>query len=94
MEKKCMKQKVVQKETPAVKIEGLDDFPLETVGITVESIERSDGHVRIPIELMPFLKLCRMPAVTRKKKAEQQHRYLLRVKKRKRKHQRKRRAHS
>ena len=86
--------KKTQKDRLAVKIDGLDDFLLETVGLTVDSIERSGGHIKIPLELIPFLKICRMPAVTRKKKAKQQQRYLLRVKKRKHKHPLKRRSHS
>jgi hypothetical protein len=77
-----MRQRTIQKEekTPPVKIDGMEDFPFEVVGLTVESIERSGGHIKIPIELMPFLKICRMPAITRKKKANEQHRYLLRLK--------------
>ena len=87
-----MKQKTVHKEKrkPDLKIDGLEDFPLETIGLTVDSIERSGGHIIIPIELMPFIKICRMPATTRKKKAEVQHSYLLRVKKRKLKSRKKR----
>jgi hypothetical protein len=80
-EVKNMRARTIQKEKekPAVKIDGLEDFPLELVGLTPDSIERSGGHIRIPLELLPFLKICRMPAVTRKKKAKEQHRYLLRL---------------
>jgi hypothetical protein len=76
-----MRQQTIQKERkPAVKIAGIEDFDLSVVGLTVESIEKSGGHVKIPLELIPFLKICKMPAVTRKKKAEEQNRYLLRLK--------------
>jgi hypothetical protein len=88
-----MKQRTVQKEKRlVVRIDGLEDFPLETVGLTVDSIERADGHVKIPIELIPFIKICRMPVVTRRKKAKDQRNYLLRVRKRKHNHSRKRRS--
>ena len=75
-----MRQRTIQKEkkTP-VKIDGMEDFPFEVVGLTVDSIERSGGSIRIPIELLPFLKICKMPAITRKKKAEEQQRYLIRL---------------
>jgi hypothetical protein len=80
IEVKEMRQRTIQKEKkPAVKIAGLGDFDLSIVGLTPDSIERSGGHIKIPIELIPFLKICKMPAVTRKKKADEQHRYLLKL---------------
>jgi hypothetical protein len=73
-----LRTRMIQKEKkPNVAIDGLEDFPLEVIGLTVDSVERSGGHIIIPLELVPFLKVCRMPAVTRKKKAREQ--YLLRV---------------
>lgn len=84
------KTKTVQKEKkPVVKIDGLEDFPLKTVGLTEDSIEKSGGHIKIPLELIPFIKICRTPAVTRKKRAKIQHKYLLRAKRKSKKHPRK-----
>ena len=72
------KLKTVQKSR--VPIDGLEDFPLEVLGLTPESIERSNGHIKIPLELLPYLKICKTPVPTRKKKAQTQYRYLMRVK--------------
>ncbi|MEM2111352.1 MAG: hypothetical protein QXX08_05690 [Candidatus Bathyarchaeia archaeon] len=75
-----MKQKAVIKESKSVNIDGLQDFPLELLGLTPESIERSNGHIKIPIELLPYIKICKTPVINRKKKAEAQQKYLLRLK--------------
>lgn len=79
-----MRQRIVQKEKKCdVEIDGLEDFPLEIVGLTPDSIERSGGHIKIPIELLPFLKIMKQPVSMRKMKARYQDKWLLRVKKRK-----------
>jgi len=74
-----------------VQIDGSEDFPFKTVGVTEDSIEKSNGSIVIPVELLPFLKLHRQPLVTRKKNAEVQYRYLLRLKAKKKKQPPKRR---
>jgi hypothetical protein len=68
----------VEKKKPM--IEGLEDFPLELLGLSVNSIERSGGHIKIPLELLPYLKICRLPRQIRNKIAEKQHRYYLSLK--------------
>jgi hypothetical protein len=84
-----MHQRSAQKQKKYdVEIDGLEDFPLEVVGLTVDSIERSKGHIKIPIELVPFLKIMKRPASARKMKAREQCEYLLRVKKKKEKKRR------
>jgi|YelNatPaOPRAMG01_1025707.scaffolds.fasta_scaffold515159_1 hypothetical protein len=76
-----MKQKTSTiRKGRTVMIDGLEDFPLEILGLTPESIERSDGHIKIPVELLPYIKICKTPVISRKKKAEVQHKYLLRLK--------------
>jgi hypothetical protein len=87
-----MRPRTVQKEKKCdVEIDGLEDFPLEIVGLTPDSIERSGGHIKIPIELLPFLKIMKQPVMTRKMKSNYQNKWLLRVKRRKFKNPRKRR---
>jgi hypothetical protein len=71
------KQKV---EVEKVPIEGLDEFPLEILGLTPESIEKSDGHIKIPIELLPYIKIVRTPTHIRQKRAKYKRDYLLRLK--------------
>jgi hypothetical protein len=76
-----LRQRTVQKEKQLpVNIDGLEDFDLSVVGLTPDSIERSGGHIIIPLELMPFLKICKMPKVTRRKVAETKQRYVMRLK--------------
>jgi hypothetical protein len=78
---KNMKQRTVQKEKRLpVNIDGLEDFDLSVVGLTPDSIERSGGHIVVPVELIPFLKICKMPKVTRRKVAETKQRYVMRLK--------------
>jgi hypothetical protein len=72
----------IQKER--VKIDGLDDFPLKLVGLTIDSIEKSGGHVKIPIELLPYIKICKMPVLARKQKAKTQFKYLLKLRRKNR----------
>ena len=87
-----MKPRTTQKEKqPPVKIDGLEDFDLGVVGLTPDSIERSGGSIVIPLELVPFLKICKQPAVTRKQKAEEMNRWRLKVRKNKSKKSRKKR---
>jgi hypothetical protein len=74
-----MKQKLVQKEKQAL-IDGLEDFPLELLGLTVDSIEKSNGHIIIPIELLPYLKIHKQSVLTRNSRSKIQHKYLLRLK--------------
>ena len=52
-----MKSRTTQEKKPKVNIDGLEDFDLSVVGLTVDSIERSGGHIVIPLELIPFLKI-------------------------------------
>ena len=91
MKEKLYNRKSSQKFN-TVQIDGSEDFPFQTVGVTEDSIEKSNGSVVIPIELLPFLKLHRQPSVTRKKNAEAQYRYLLRLKSKKKKQSPKRRS--
>jgi len=91
MKQKLLKRKTAQK-CKTVDIDGLEDFPLETVGLTVDSIEKSNGSIVIPVELLPFLKIHRQPLMTRKKNAETQYRYLLRLKSKNKNHPRKRKV--
>ena len=62
-----------------VPIAGLEDFPLNVLGLSIESIERANGHIKIPVELLPYLKICKTPIVQRKRKAETQYRYVLKL---------------
>ena len=89
MKEKLLKRKNAQK-VETVHIEGAEDFPLETVGLNSDSIEKSNGSILIPVELLPFLKIHRQPLVTRKKNAEAQYRYLLRLKSKKKNSQKRR----
>jgi hypothetical protein len=84
-----MKSRTTQEKKPKVNIDGLEDFDLSVVGLTVDSIERSGGHIVIPLELIPFLKICKMPKVTRRKVADSKQRYALRLKAGKVKHHKK-----
>ena len=72
------KQKTIL-EAKGIQIEGLDDFPLEVLGLTAASIERSGGHIRIPIELIPYIKIVRAPKHIRDQRAKYKRDYLLRV---------------
>jgi len=85
-----MRQRSVQKKKCEVEIDGLEDFPLEIVGLTPDSIEKSGGHIKIPLELVPFLKVMKQPVLTRKMKSKYQDKWLLRVKKRKLKRRKRR----
>ena len=69
-----------QTSLKTVPIDGLDEFPLEVLGLTPESIERSNGHIKIPAELLPYLKICKMPRTQRVQKTKYQQKYLLRLK--------------
>ena len=73
------KQAALQKER-SVEIDGLKDFPLEVLGLTPESIEMSNGHIIIPRELLPYIKICRMPVNYRERNAERIQRYRLSLK--------------
>lgn len=78
------KTKTVQTVISA--IDGLEDFPLEALGLTPESIEKSNGHIKIPIELLPYIKICKTPVLSRKQKAKTQYRYLLKLRAKESKH--------
>lgn len=60
-------------------INGLGEFPLEVLGLTPESIERSNGRIHIPVELLPYLKICKMPKHYRDKNAAKLQAYRLRL---------------
>lgn len=66
-------------EVEKVPIDGLEDFPLEILGLTPESIERSDGHIKIPVELLPFIKIVKTPRHLRRRRAKYKRDYLLRL---------------
>jgi len=75
------KQKL--EETKKVEIEGLKEFPLDVLGLSPESIERSEGHIKIPIELLPFIKIVKTPPHIRKQRAKYKRDYELRLNARK-----------
>ncbi len=58
----------------------MEDFPLEILGLTPESIEMSKGHIMIPRELLPYIKICKMPVNLREKNTEKLQQYRLRLK--------------
>lgn len=62
------------------KIDGLEDFPLDLLGLTPESIEESNGGIVIPRELLPYVKICKAPKVVRVQRADKAARYFLRLK--------------
>ena len=78
MAKRKGEQKAVHKDT--VPLAGLESFPLEKLGLTVESIESSNRHILIPRELLPYLKLCKTTVTQREKGAIRHDRFLLRLK--------------
>jgi len=45
----------------SVKIDGSDEFPFDSLGLTKGSIRRKGDEILIPIELLPYLKLCILP---------------------------------
>jgi len=69
-----------EKEKKPLMIDGLEDFPLKLLGLSVDSIERSNGHIKVPVELLPYLRICKTPVLTRKIRAKIQHEYYLRLK--------------
>ena len=70
-------------------LNGLKDVPLNVLGLSIESIEASDKHIRIPKELIPYIKFCKHPKIIRDYKAEQIARYRLKQDLKKRKSPRK-----
>jgi hypothetical protein len=74
-----MRQKMIQKERKAT-IDGIEDFPLKSLGLKSNPIEKSDGHVIIPVELLPYLKIHKQTAMTRKNRLKIEHKYLSNLK--------------
>ena len=69
--------KVITKRKPiGALIDGIDEFPLEDFGLTVESIKEKDGYIMIPRELLTYLKICKQPKFIRFLRARQQERYM------------------
>jgi hypothetical protein len=68
----------VKKRKPM--IEGLEDFPLHLLGLTPKSIEESNGHIILPKELLPYIKICRTPKAVREYHARLKREYELRLK--------------
>lgn len=69
----------IQRRRRMPKIEGLKDFPLGLLGLTPESIERSNGGVVIPLELIPFIKVCKASKVVRVQRATDKQKFVLRL---------------
>jgi len=68
-----------QRQELEIPIEGLEDFPLKILGLSIESIEKSKGHIKIPIELLPYLKIVRTPKHIREQRAKYKRDYELRL---------------
>ncbi|MCL6579044.1 MAG: hypothetical protein K6T73_06610 [Candidatus Bathyarchaeota archaeon] len=62
------------KERP-VKIDGSEEFPFDSLGLTKDSIKRKGEFILIPVELMPYLKLCILPVRRRIQVADYMYRY-------------------
>jgi hypothetical protein len=62
------------KERP-VKIDGSEEFPFDSLGLTKGSIKRKGEFILIPVELMPYLKLCILPVRRRIQVADYMYRY-------------------
>ena len=75
-----MKQKMMEKEKKAT-IDGIEDFPLKELGLKSNPVQKSDGHVIIPIELLPYLKIHKQTALTRRNRSKIQSKYLSNLKK-------------
>jgi len=59
-------------------LDGIEDVPLRELGLSIESIERSEGHIKIPIELLAYIKFCKNPKIIRDHKTREIARYRLR----------------
>jgi hypothetical protein len=49
----------------SVKIDGSEEFPFDSLGLTKGSIRRKGEYIMIPVELQPYLKLCILPVSQR-----------------------------
>lgn len=66
-------------------LDGIKEVPLNLLGLSIESIEASNGHIKIPRELIPYIKFCKHPKIVRDYKASEIARYRLKQDLKKRK---------
>ena len=59
----------------SAKIDGSEDFPFDSLGLTKSSIRRKGENILIPVELAPYLKLCILPVRRRIQVADYMYRY-------------------
>jgi len=59
----------------SVKIDGSEEFPFDSLGLTKGSIKRKGEYIMIPVELQPYLKLCILPVSQRIRVSDYMYRY-------------------
>lgn len=58
-----------------VVIDGSTEFPFDSLGLTKDRIKQRGENILIPVELLPYLKLCILPVRRRIQVADYMYRY-------------------